>query len=55
MEAFLSLTSYNKLMGGQGYVPTALGHFSIASQKELITSIATPRQGHQEQMAGAET
>jgi hypothetical protein len=42
MAAFLSLTSYNKVMGRLGYIPTVL-HTALShtGHKELITSITT--------------
>lgn len=44
IDTFLKLASYNKLMGGLGYVPTdlrkALGFFGITGRKELIAAIA---------------
>ncbi len=45
MATFSSLASYNKLMGGLGYVPSglhqALGYFGIANRNALIRDIAT--------------
>jgi len=45
MDAFSNLASYNKLMGGLGYVPSdlhkALGYFGIANRNALIKDIAT--------------